>query len=1122
MVEQRPQIIDGIPIPFDLTAPNPNNMEWDNLYIDMNGIIHPCSHPEDRPTPKTEAEMFVNVMEYVDRIFAAVRPRRVLFLAIDGVAPRAKMNQQRTRRFRSAGDARERHEIKLATRQEMVAMGLPVPPEELDKEWDSNVITPGTEFMVTLARYLRFYVSHRINTCKAWQNIKVLFSDGSEPGEGEHKIMDFIRRERAQPGYDPNTRHILHGLDADLIMLALATHEPHFTILREQVFFGRKGGAGREGLGHPKAGSAQGAFDAMQGGRVDDGFARGEGDRFPYLKPFQMLYIPTLREYLREEFRCLEGGMLPFGYDFERVVDDFVFLCFFVGNDFLPHLPSLDIRDGAIDFLLNVYKRVLPAMGDYLTAPGGVVNLEKVDIILAEVGRVEDEVFRRRRAGEDQHKQRLNRRVRDVERRHGGSVQELAARIVPADVQPLGRPRLPPPMVQHPPPPPPPPAPALPGPTPEEKNKKNKSVAQLLRDKLKKPKRENSNISNGNGSGSSSNERSPVKKEEEEGREGGEEGKLSVDTEVAAKGDPSLQPMAPSPMKKIKLETTDIVTEGFSTTVAFKGDSGELMMGVSTEVNVNVKKTEGEVEEGDEENEEEDVMDEEEEEEKEEFENPHIIVPPELEGTDLAAAQKELAERVKSKQEARLDRLKEEIEDTIRYHEAGWKDRYYQDKLKKQNMEKGGGREHMYRTYIEGLCWVFQYYYRGCQAWGWFYPFHYAPFASDLVNIERFQVEFEMGTPLKPLEQLMAVLPPESADALPLPLARLMTSEDSPIKDFYPRDVEVDPNGKAMPWLWVTLLPFIDEKRLLSTITEVENELSLAEKTRNQLGGSLLALHEYHPTFRTISTVIEESKTNSQAILEISAAQNQGFSGTLTKPPADALIQIGAPVTAPKIPPSVLHDVEDNRALIAGFALPPQATPHASILLPGLTHPPRRLSDRDLAPRRPPRLGRGVNIAELGTQFGFMDVHAVAAHRMIVHNMPLGGRGGGGPGGMMYQQHQQQYQQQGYGGGSGGGGGTGTRSWGSFEPHNNQKRRPTPPQLPPPSLYPGVGAGGSGPSSYAPRLVPPMMHTAPRPPSQHFPQPPMMTMGGVRGPYPPNPYYQQSPQQQQQQQQQQQ
>jgi 5'-3' exoribonuclease 2 len=225
VLEKRNAIVDGHEIPVNLSEPNPNNIEYDNLYVDMNGLIHPCSHPEDRDAPLTEEDMYVNVTKYLDRLFAAVRPRRVLFLAIDGVAPRAKMNQQRARRFRAAKDAKERQELLEEIMNEMGDERFAKLMQSGGAGWDSNVITPGTEFMHKLSAYLHFYILDRMNKFQAWRDIKVILSDASEPGEGEHKIMRFIRSERCQPGYDPNQRHIIHGLDADLIMLALATHE---------------------------------------------------------------------------------------------------------------------------------------------------------------------------------------------------------------------------------------------------------------------------------------------------------------------------------------------------------------------------------------------------------------------------------------------------------------------------------------------------------------------------------------------------------------------------------------------------------------------------------------------------------------------------------------------------------------------------------------------------------------------------------------------------------------------------------------------------------------------------------------------------------------------------------
>jgi 5'-3' exoribonuclease 2 len=284
---------------IDIEAENPNGEEIDNLFIDMNGIIHPCAHPEEGEQPKTEEEMFLRLMEYVDRIVACVRPRRLLYMAIDGVAPRAKMNQQRARRFRSAQEAKERAEVEAEVREYMELMGQKPPAKQ--KSWDSNVITPGTKFMAKLSKFMRFYIRDRVNNCPGWKKFKVILSDAGVPGEGEHKLMSYIRNQRCQPNYDPNQHHVLHGLDADLIMLGLATHEVKFSVLREEVLFGK--------AKYDKEKEAKMILDGNGvsvnvGKRKRGEFGEHDGDIETHdgLKPFQFLHISILREYLAIEF----------------------------------------------------------------------------------------------------------------------------------------------------------------------------------------------------------------------------------------------------------------------------------------------------------------------------------------------------------------------------------------------------------------------------------------------------------------------------------------------------------------------------------------------------------------------------------------------------------------------------------------------------------------------------------------------------------------------------------------------------------------------------------------------------------------------------------------------------
>ncbi|KAL8571175.1 hypothetical protein ACOMHN_010636 [Nucella lapillus] len=325
--------------------------EFDNLYLDMNGIVHVCSHPEDdNPHFRiTEEQIFKDICHYIEFLFRMIKPKKVFFMAVDGVAPRAKMNQQRGRRFRSAREAEEL--IKQALEK-----GEELPTE---KRFDSNCITPGTPFMKRLQDHLKYFVVNKVTHDPLWQGPNIILSGHETPGEGEHKVMDFIRYSRSQPGHDPNTRHCLYGLDADLIMLGLTSHEPHFALLREEVRFG-----GRKNNKRPTT---------------------------PEATTFHLLHLSLMREYLDYEFSSLKSK-LPFDYDLENIIDDWILMGFLVGNDFIPHLPHLHIHHDALPLLWKTYMEVLPSLDGYLNE-GGHLNLRRFEKYIGALAQFDRDQF---------------------------------------------------------------------------------------------------------------------------------------------------------------------------------------------------------------------------------------------------------------------------------------------------------------------------------------------------------------------------------------------------------------------------------------------------------------------------------------------------------------------------------------------------------------------------------------------------------------------------------------------------------------------------------------------------------------------------------------------------------
>jgi 5'-3' exonuclease len=510
----------------------------DAFYLDFNAIIHPCCNKTLSNMRDTDQELYRNLEIYLDLIMDRIRPGKLLYISIDGVAPRAKLNQQRARRFTYAQEITQ--EDKKYFKDDCGSIPLnPFQKEQAAETFDSkevfdaNAITPGTEFMMRLDCFIQELIAYKMSTNERWKHLNVILSGFRIPGEGEQKIMEYIRKH-----HNKKDSLVIFSPDADLIFLGLTLFDYNVMILREEY--------------------------------IRPGENAGEE------KKFALVNIPTLRKLLIRGFQ----GVIKINFDHRRFLEDWVFLCFTVGNDFIPCSPCFEIRTNALDKLTMILTKVFLKTKSFITDHGKIKFNILIEFFKFCAER-EDEFISQKRINLITSRQKMN---------------------LPYEVA-------------------------------EEFYLEN------------------------------------------------ERGKTRFYVEK---------------------------------------------MGV------------------------------------------------------------------KSEQEL-LDACKE---------------------------------------YIRGLQWIYSYYFYDIPSWDWYYPYHYAPFMVDLASIKEFPITFNPGRPLKPLEQLLNVLPKLSKDLLPECLGSIFDQ----FKEYYPTEFKLDMFQKIMDWQAIPILPFMKCQDIVKAYEEKQNLLTFEEADRNIAG----------------------------------------------------------------------------------------------------------------------------------------------------------------------------------------------------------------------------------------------------------------------------------------------
>jgi 5'-3' exonuclease len=303
--------------------------EVDILFLDANCLFHPqCFKVLDlwneennnvenkQDIEKLEQLMIKRILSYIDYLVNYVNPKKGVYISVDGVAPLAKINQQRKRRYKTIYDEEIYNSIKIKHNK------------KINKTiWKNTVITPGTEFMELLHKNILDHIKNKKN---------YIYSSYHEPGEGEHKILQYIKKNKTIE--NNNDKYVIYGLDADLIFLAITSQHTNIYLLRESQELNIK---------------------------VE------KSDKYKLEE--DLTYVSIL-----ETKKCINNIFKMYISSYSNVTNldvdftyDFVLLCFFLGNDFLPAIPSLNIKKRGIENILDTYAKL------YVTYDKNIINYNK-------------------------------------------------------------------------------------------------------------------------------------------------------------------------------------------------------------------------------------------------------------------------------------------------------------------------------------------------------------------------------------------------------------------------------------------------------------------------------------------------------------------------------------------------------------------------------------------------------------------------------------------------------------------------------------------------------------------------------------------------------------------------